>query len=62
MFSGAKGHRYMGFWKGYLMNHQGIYYDPKGKMYKGSFDNGKFKGEGELKDEQKLVVGHFEKN
>lgn len=62
MFSGAKGHRYMGFWNGYLMNHQGIYYDPKGKMYKGSFDNGKFKGDGELKDEQKVVVGHFEKN
>ena len=44
------------------MHYQGIYYDPKGKVYKGQFENGKFKGKGELKEGEYKIVGHFEKN
>ena len=61
-FRSAKGHRYMGFWDGKLMDKQGVYYDPKGRIYKGEFEKGKFKGEGEMKQGAVKVKGHFDQN
>lgn len=57
----GRGHKYMGYWKGKLMDVQGIYRSPDGKAYKGEIKNGKFVGEGELINGNEIIKGHFEK-
>lgn len=56
----GNGHKYMGFWKGKLMDQKGIYKNPEGKVYRGEIKDGRFVGEGELIDETTIMKGKFE--
>ena len=56
------GHKYMGYWKGKLMDIKGIYKAPDGKVYKGEIQNGKFIGVGEFVDKDQIIKGKFEDN
>lgn len=62
IFNGSQGHRYMGFWDGNKMDQKGVFYDPVGKVYKGEFEKGVFKGIGELKQGDMRIAGHFDKD
>jgi len=56
------GHKYMGYWKGKLMDVKGIYKTPDGKVYRGEIQNGRFVGEGEFIDTAQIIKGKFENN
>ena len=56
------GHKYMGYWKGKLMDVKGIYKTPDGKVYRGEIQNGRFVGEGEFIDTTQIIKGKFENN
>lgn len=56
------GHKYMGHWRGKLMDVKGIYKTPEGKVYRGEIKDGKFSGEGEFVDKSQIIKGRFEAN
>lgn len=60
----GNGHKYMGYWIGKMMDKQGIYRTPEGRVYRGEIRNGKFVGEGEYidQDQQQIIKGKFEEN
>lgn len=60
-FSGF-GHKYMGFWRGRLMDKEGVYRTPEGKVYRGEIREGRFVGRGEFIDQAQIVKGDFQDN
>lgn len=61
-FSSPEGHRYIGYWKGPKIDKEGIYQDPKGKVYRGQISNGLLSGRGIMTQDDTTISGIFENN